>query len=57
MSKVDLEVTYGEIQSSVLETFYTLLTQVLTPAIACQDWGKCVEEDKTEFTAQLERFR
>ena len=30
---------------------------MLTPVITCQDWGKCAEEDKTEFTTQLEIAR
>ena len=50
------QVAYGEIQSEVLNSFSTVLKEVLTPAAACQDWGKCGEEEQHEFNDQLERF-
>ena len=50
------QVAYGEIQAEVLNSFSTVLKEVLTPAAACQDWGKCGEQERHEFNDQLERF-
>jgi len=30
--------------------------KVLTPSVQCQEWGKCAEDDKSEFNQQLDRF-
>ena len=56
VNKIEVEINYGEIQPGLLDHFYTVLSQVLTPAVSSQEWGKCSEEDKGEFNQQLERF-
>jgi hypothetical protein len=37
---LDTEVSYGEMSSGVLDSFYTVLKGIFTPAISVQDWGK-----------------
>lgn len=56
LAKIDIDVNYGEIQAGVLDNFYTVLSQVLLPSVECQDWGKCAQDDKSEFNQQLDRF-
>jgi hypothetical protein len=37
---LDTEVSYGEISSGILDSFYNVLKGIFTPAITVQDWGK-----------------
>jgi hypothetical protein len=37
---LEIEVSYGEISSGVLDSFYNVLKGIFTPAISVQDWGK-----------------
>jgi hypothetical protein len=54
VNKIDAEINYGEIEPGLLDNFHTVLSQVLMPSVACQEWGKCSDEDKGEFNQQLE---
>ena len=56
IKSIETDMTYGEVPPNILESFQVTLSQVFTPAIATQEWGKSTEEERTEFQTQLEKF-
>uniref|UniRef100_A0A7S0HBM9 Uncharacterized protein n=1 Tax=Hanusia phi TaxID=3032 RepID=A0A7S0HBM9_9CRYP len=56
VSKIDSEVTFGELQPSVLDNFQVVLSQVFAYTVSTQEWGKCSEDEISEFKEQLEKF-
>jgi dynein heavy chain len=56
IKNIETDITYGEVPPNILESFQVTLSQVFTPAIGTQDWGKSTEEERTEFHTQLEKF-
>ena len=37
---LDQDISYGEVSSRVLDSFYGVLKGIFTPSVAVQDWGK-----------------
>jgi len=56
IKNADTDIAYGEVSSSVLDSFQTVLKNIFTTAMANQDWGKAQPDEQSEFESSLEKF-
>jgi dynein heavy chain len=54
---VEMDILYGEIMGSALNSFQLVIDECLKPALEAQEnWGKCKEESVTHFLSYMGKF-